>query len=243
MKKILFFILFSVLTLTAADLPVLKGRVTDNAGLLSSEAAIRIEQKLQSLETSDSTQIAVLTVNTLDGDSIEDFSMRVAEQWKLGQKGLDNGALLIIAKDDRKLRIEVGYGLEGKLTDAISGRIIRQVIVPHFKKNDFEGGVEAGVDAMIAAAKGEFVAPESRNTAPKDLIPLFLIVLIIFVVVVSLLTNAIKSGSNNYRGGGYGGGYRGGGYRGGNGGFGGGGGGGFSGGGGGFGGGGSSGGW
>lgn len=234
MKIILFLIPLFALTLLALDVPSLKGRITDNAGLLSSDAAIRIEQKLSSLETSDSTQMAVLTVPTLDGDSIEDFSMRVVEQWKLGQKGSDNGALLIIAKDDRKLRIEVGYGLEGKLTDAISGRIIRQVIVPYFKRNDFEGGVEAGVDAMIAATKGEFKAPENKAPDFEKYMP----------IIMMIFLRAIVGGgrSSGFRGSSYrGSGYRGGGGFGG--GFGGGGGGGFSGGGGSFGGGGSSGGW
>ncbi|HNZ52961.1 MAG TPA: TPM domain-containing protein [bacterium] len=238
MKKILFLLPLFLITLFALDVPVLKGRVTDNAGLLSSDAAIRIEQKLSSLETSDSTQIAVLTVPTLEGGSIEDFSMRVAEQWKIGQKGLDNGALLIIAKDDRKLRIEVGYGLEGKLTDATSGRIIRQVIVPYFKRNDFEGGVEAGVDAMIAAAKGEFKAPENREADFGKYMPL---IVIIFFIMMIFFRSAGSGTSGGFRSGGYRGSYRG--YRGGGGGFGGGGGGGFSGGGGSFGGGGSSGGW
>ncbi|HSW60479.1 MAG TPA: TPM domain-containing protein, partial [bacterium] len=210
MKKILFLLPLFLITLFALDVPVLKGRVTDNAGLLSSDAAIRIEQKLSSLETSDSTQIAVLTVPTLDGGSIEDFSMRVVEQWKLGQKGLDNGALLIIAKDDRKLRIEVGYGLEGKLTDATSGRIIRQVIVPYFKRNDFEGGVEAGVDAMIAAAKGEFKAPENRESDFEKYMPL---IVIIFFIMMIFFRSAGSSTSGGFRSSGYTGGYRG--YRGG----------------------------
>ncbi|HPS29555.1 MAG TPA: TPM domain-containing protein [bacterium] len=230
MKKILFLIPFLVVTLFALDVPALKGRVTDNAGLLSSDAAVRIEQKLAALETSDSTQIAVLTVPTLDGDSIEDFSMRVVEQWKLGQKETDNGALLIIAKDDRKLRIEVGYGLEGKLTDATAGRIIRQVIVPYFKRNDFEDGVEAGVDAMIAAAKGEFKASENKSPVSEKHMS---IIMIIFFIIIFFLRAVVGGGRRRF----YGGGYRGGG------GFGGFGGGGFSGGGGGFGGGGSSGGW
>ena len=163
MRALILLIPFLCTTLFALDVPTLDGRVTDRAGILSADAKWRIEAKLAALETSDSTQIAVLTVPTLEGDSIEDFSMRVAEGWRLGQKRIDNGALLVIAKEDRKLRIEVGYGLEGKLTDALSGRIIRQVIVPRFRDNDFAGGVEAGVDAMIAATKGEFKAEEKKE--------------------------------------------------------------------------------
>lgn len=232
MKKVLFILPLFISTIFALAAPSVKGRVNDYAGVLSADATSRIEQKLAALETSDSTQIVVLTVPTLDGDSIEDFSMRVVEQWKLGQKGLDNGALLIIAKDDRKLRIEVGYGLEGKLTDALSGRIIRQVIVPHFKQNDFEGGVEAGVDAMIAATKGEFTLPDRSFPISKDSLFIILVLLVFFLRIFMRGILGRRSYYGGHRG--SGGGFFGGG---------GGGGGGFSGGGGGFGGGGSSGGW
>lgn len=232
MRRLFFLIPFLFTTLWALDVPPIDGWVTDRAGILSADAKGRIEAKLAALETSDSTQIAVLTVPTLAGDSIEDFSMRVVESWKLGQKKLDNGALLVIAQEDRKLRIEVGYGLEGKLTDLTAGRIIRQVIVPHFKRGDFEAGVEAGVDAMIAATKGEFKADEKRSVVPEHIVPAIFILFIIFIMILRSRGGGgpgrFNRSSSYYRSGGFGG-------------FGGGGG--FSGGGGGFGGGGSSGGW
>ncbi len=236
MRALVLLIPFLFTTLCALDVPSLTGRVNDHAGILSAEAIARIEAKLAALETSDSTQLAVLTVPTLAGDSIEDFSMRVVESWKLGQKKLDNGALLVIAQEDRKLRIEVGYGLEGKLTDLTAGRIIRQVIVPHFKRGDFEAGVETGVDAMIAATKGEFKAEDKKLKIPEQFLPF---IFILFWILIMILRSRGGGGpgrfnrSSSYRSGGFGGGGFGGGSSGG----------GFSGGGGSFGGGGSSGGW
>lgn len=147
----------------ATNVPDLRGRVNDYADILSPDTETRLEAVLQELEQTDSTQIVVLTIPSLQGDGIEDFSMRAAEAWKIGQKNLDNGALLVISKNDRKLRIEVGYGLEGTLTDLTAGRIIRNVIVPHFKAGRFDQGVAAGVDAMIQAVRGEFSASDETS--------------------------------------------------------------------------------
>ena len=126
-----------------------------------------IEATLQRFEEAESTQIVVLTIPTLSGDALEDFSIRVAEQWKIGRKGIDNGAILVVAKAERKLRIEVGYGLEGRLTDAVSGRIIRNVIVPEFKAGRFEQGIINGVNAMIQVVQGEFEGVQGRRDAPR----------------------------------------------------------------------------
>ncbi len=144
--------------LQALEVPALKGRVNDYAGMLSPAAQRQIDAELASLEQTDSTQIVVLTIPSLEGDSLEDFSMRVAEAWKIGQAGNDNGAILLISKQDRKIRIEVGYGLEGKLTDLMSGRIIRDVITPYFKAGDFDSGIVQGVDAMVGTVKGLYTA-------------------------------------------------------------------------------------
>ena len=149
---------FSGSPLFALEVPALKGRVNDYAGILSAAAKRQIDMELAELEQTDSTQIVVLTIPSLKGDSLEDFSIRVAEQWKIGQKNNDNGAILIISKQDRKIRIEVGYGLEGKLTDLMSGRIIRDVIGPNFKSGNFDAGVLQGVSAMIATVKGLYTA-------------------------------------------------------------------------------------
>jgi uncharacterized protein len=152
--------LFS-LPAVALDVPPLDGRVNDYANMLSPATKRQIDGVLQNLEASDGTQIVVLTVPSLEGDSLEDFSIRVAEQWRIGQKGLDNGAILLIAKADRKLRIEVGYGLEGRLTDLMAGRIISNVIVPRFKNGQIDQGVIEGVQAMVAVVKGEYSAADA----------------------------------------------------------------------------------
>lgn len=154
----------------ALDVPSLRGRVNDYADMLSRSTEGQLDLLLQDLEASDATQIVVLTVPSLEGDSLEDFSIRVAEQWKIGQKDLDNGAILLIAKTDRKLRIEVGYGLEGRLTDLMSGRIISNIIVPRFKAGQIDQGVIAGVQAMVGVVRGEFAADAapSRDRGPDQ---------------------------------------------------------------------------
>jgi uncharacterized protein len=156
------FVLLCSQPLLALDVPPLKARVNDYAGMLGPATAYQLEDMLRKFEAAESTQIVVLTIPSLEGASLEDFSMRVVEAWKIGQKKLDNGALLLIVKNDRKLRIEVGYGLEGKLTDLVSGRIIRDVITPRFKEGNFDQGVIDGVSAMIAAVKGEFTAAPNK---------------------------------------------------------------------------------
>ena len=147
----------------AADVavPPLSGRVVDQTGTLSSGDIASLKQTLKDLEARKGSQIAVLIVPTTDAETIEQFSIRVAEAWKIGRKKIDDGALLVIAKNDRHLRIEVGYGLEGALTDATTKRIIDEDITPKFKSGDFAGGVSAGVDRMIRVIDGEKLpAPE-----------------------------------------------------------------------------------
>jgi uncharacterized protein len=144
----------------ALEIPPLKGRVNDYAAMLAPATVDQLERSLAAFEQEQSTQIVVLTVASLEGDSLEDFSLRVAETWKIGRQGLDNGALLLVARDDRKIRIEVGYGLEGRLTDLTAGRIIRDVITPQFRNGSFDQGVINGVSVMMAAVKGEFSAEQ-----------------------------------------------------------------------------------
>jgi uncharacterized protein len=154
----------------ALEVPRLQSRVTDLAGMLSTATVQQLEFTLQALEETDSTQIAVLTIDSLDGQPLESFSLQVAEKWALGQQGRDNGALLLIVRNDRKIRIEVGYGLEGKLTDLTAGRIIRNIITPKFRNGDFNQGVISGVSAMVAAVQGEFNAnsQESSSQSPGN---------------------------------------------------------------------------
>jgi uncharacterized protein len=151
---------------SALQVPPLRGRVNDLAGLLPAERARALEERLARFEKETGHQIAMLTIASLEGEDLEGFSIRVAEKWKIGKKGFDNGAILLIAKNDRKLRIEVGYGLEGVLPDAIASRIVREVIVPRFRANDFPGGIEAGLEAIMKVTHGEALAlPSSQEIA------------------------------------------------------------------------------
>jgi uncharacterized protein len=146
--------------LFALEVPPLKGRVNDYAGMLSSYTERQLDGILRDLEKTDSTQIVVSVIPSLEGEVLEEFSIKLAEQWKIGQKGLDNGAILLIVKKERDIRIEVGYGLEGTLTDLMAGRIIRNVIVPQFKAGNFDQGILDGVQAMIGVVRGEYKAPD-----------------------------------------------------------------------------------
>jgi uncharacterized protein len=137
--------------------------VHDDAKVLTQQTIDLLENRLKAYEDSTSNQIAILIVTSLDGESLEEYSLRVAEKWKLGQKEKDNGALLLISVDDHKIRIETGYGLEGVLTDAICSRIIRNEMAPNFRKDDYDAGVKAGVNAMVSAIGGEYTADESDN--------------------------------------------------------------------------------
>jgi uncharacterized protein len=142
----------------ALDVPPYKGYVNDYADMISPQEEMKLERALQSFELTDSTQVAILTIPSLEGDSLEDFSIRTVDQWKVGQKGKDNGVLLLVVKNDKKIRIEVGRGLEPVLTDLLSGRIIDGVISPYFKTGRFDQGIEAGVAAIVQATRGEFKA-------------------------------------------------------------------------------------
>jgi uncharacterized protein len=146
----------------ALEVPPLRGRVNDYAKLLPQERVLALEAQLEKFEQETGHQIAVLTIPSLEGDSLEDFSIRVAETWKIGKKGFDNGAILLIARDDRRLRIEVGYGLEGVLPDAIASRIIREVITPRFRSGDYAGGIEAGANSILKVTKGEILPERGR---------------------------------------------------------------------------------
>nr|WP_027533681.1 YgcG family protein [Bradyrhizobium sp. WSM3983] len=176
----------------AADVavPQLTGRVVDRTGTLSSGDIASLSQKLSGFETRKGSQIAVLIVPTTDPETIEQFSIRVAEAWKIGRKKVDDGAILVVAKNDRHLRIEVGYGLEGALTDVTSRRIIDEVITPKFRDGDFAGGISAGVDRMMRVVDGEPLPVPSRsvNFANLDEIgPLAPVVLFASLVVGGFL--------------------------------------------------------
>jgi uncharacterized protein len=155
------FVAFAYTASADVAVPPLTGRVVDQTGTLSSGDIASLNQTLKDLETRKGSQIAVLIVPTTAPETIEQYSIRVAEAWKIGRKKIDDGALLVVAKDDHHLRIEVGYGLEGSLTDVATHRIIDEVITPKFKAGDFAGGISAGIDRMIKVIDGETLpAPE-----------------------------------------------------------------------------------
>jgi len=139
------------------------GYVSDFAGIVSTTTKQQLESLLTQVESTNSAQIAVVTINSLKGDTVENYAVKLFEEWKIGQKGKDNGILLLVAKEDRKLRIEVGYGLEGTLTDAQSGMIIRNVITPRFKENNYDQGIKDGVLAITSVLGGEPLV-ESKST-------------------------------------------------------------------------------
>ena len=149
--------------------PALSARVTDHTATLSADQRARLDAKLAAFERQKGAQIAVLIVASVGSETIEQYALRVAEAWKLGRKSVDDGALLLVAKNDRKLRIEVGYGLEGALNDATAKRIISETIAPRFKDGDFYGGIDAGVGAMIKVVGGEPLPPPKPASASADI--------------------------------------------------------------------------
>lgn len=221
------------LVLAQAAVPKLIGRVNDYAGMLDQRQQTQLDDGLRQFEEQTTTQVVLLTVPSLEGESIDTFSIRVAEKWKIGQAGKDNGVILVVAPTERKVRIEVGYGLEGALTDLEASRIIRSVITPAFKTGNFYAGIAGGLDGIMKATQGEFKAPEgsglSQGNRKKSSALSTILSLIVLVALLStrlgrgILFFSLLSGGRGGRGG-FGGG-------------------GFSGGGGGFGGGGASGGW
>jgi uncharacterized protein len=165
-------------------LPQLTARVTDLTGTLSGETVNRLETKLAAFEAKKGSQIAVLIVPTTQPEEIEQFGIRVFDQWKLGRKGVDDGAILLVAKNDRRVRIEVGRGLEGAVPDAIANRIITDSITPHFKLGDYDGGVEAGVDRILSVVNGEPLPEpdkkwEGHGNGVRNALPLLLVVVFV----------------------------------------------------------------
>src|SRR5947209_11418512 len=147
----------------ALDVPPLKSRVTDLTGTLNAQQRASLEQTLAEFEARKGAQLAVLIVPTTQPEAIEQYAVRVEEAWKLGRKGVDDSVLLVVAKDDRRLKFEVGYGLEGVLPDAIAKRIIDNDIVPRFREGDFYGGIRAGTDRIMRVVEGEKLPPPRRS--------------------------------------------------------------------------------
>lgn len=184
-KEILLVLFFSIFlpinsfALTIPEKPT--GYVNDYAGLLSKEATVQISANLSSYEKETSNQIVVAVFKSLEGESLEDFSIKLAEKWKVGTKDKDNGVIFLVFKDDRKVRIEVGYGLEGALTDAISSEIIRKEIIPNFKAGNFDDGISNAVNAIINATKGEYKASPTKTKGDNQ--ALFSLIIFLFFIM------------------------------------------------------------
>jgi len=183
---LLFLLPFSVAAEEVA-VPALTARVTDLTNTLTAEQKSALEAKLQALESQKGSQISVLLVPTTKPEEIEQYSIRVTDQWKLGRKKIDDGVLLLIAKDDRRVRLEVGYGLEGALPDVLAKRIIAEDITPHFKQGDYYGGIIAGITRIDAVIQGEALpAPQAANnahTSIENYLP--------FLIFTALISGAI----------------------------------------------------
>ena len=249
MKKIIIIstlFVFAASALFSLNVPKLKGAVNDYAGIINSNDEEKLEALLRDVEAKTSSQVALLTISSLQGENLEDYSLRVAQEWQLGQKEFDNGVLLLVAFSEKKIRIEVGYGLESIITDAKSGYIIRNYIVPAFKKGDFTSGITNGLLAISGLVTKEFEITDEQlarynqqqKAGKQKQIPFGLIIFLFMFIFGGLgrrrgglftalfLGSMLGGGSHSRSGSGFGGGF-----------------GGFSGGGGSFGGGGASGGW
>ncbi len=164
------FVLCSVaLSAFALGVPRLQGRVNDYASLISPAAETRIDDLLAKLDHDKGAQVVVLTIDSLQDEPLEEYSLRVAETWKLGREAQDDGALLLIAKNDRKMRFEIGYGLEPVLTDVMTSRIQNQILQPSFRAGDFDGGIERAVEAVDGLIRGTSTLPPPSPVTPRPI--------------------------------------------------------------------------
>ncbi|UII33972.1 YgcG family protein [Fulvivirga ulvae] len=171
------------------SVPDLWQRVTDQTGTLSSSEVDRLERNLRALEQDKGSQVAVLIVSTTEPEPIEDYGIRVAEKWELGRKDIDDGVILLIAKNDRRVRIEVGYGLEGTIPDATAKRIIDNYIIPNFRQGNFYAGIDEGVEALSTAIQGEELSePSAHDKSSEETEFPYFILVVVFVIAAQALS-------------------------------------------------------
>jgi uncharacterized protein len=182
----------------AAELPALTGRVVDDANVIDAATREQITQKLAAFEAKSSDQVVVVTVPSLDGEEIEPYSNRLYRSWALGQKQENNGVLLVVAPNDRKVRIEVGYGLEGTLTDLLSKLIIENAVIPGFRSGDYSGGISKGVDGILAVLSGDTAELEARAkrnvqepTSDVDWVMLIFVMIFLFMFFSGIILPAV----------------------------------------------------
>jgi uncharacterized protein len=185
-KKLLLFFITAVFIYGVPVFPKLSGRVVDRAGILSQKTIKYLSEKLANFEKKTTNQVVVVTLKSLQGYSISDFGYQLGRHWGIGQKKRDNGVLLIIAPKEKKVRIEVGYGLEGTLTDALSSIIIQNKILPYFRKSDFNQGVISGINAILSTIKGTY-KPKKEVTKKENFIPLIFFIFIFLLVFLQNL--------------------------------------------------------
>lgn len=190
----LLMLLVAVIVLSAqsqeAKLPKVVKRITDFTNTLSANELSALEGDLARFEDSTSTQIVVIIIPTIGGENLEDFSLRTAELNGIGRRGKDNGALFLIVKDDRKMRIEVGYGLEGAIPDGVAGQIIRREVSPYFRSGEFYAGIKAGIDALMLASRHEYKAEPKKSS---DLPPLLFFLILLFVIFMIIKSSHRKT--------------------------------------------------
>jgi len=168
-------------------------RINDYAGILSADDRVRLEDALRARERKSSNQIVVAIFRSLQGESLEDYSIRLAQAWRVGQKGLDNGVIFLVFVDDRKMRLEVGYGLESRLTDALSSQILRQVVAPRFREGRIADGIAAGLDAIEQVVGGTYKAAPLADRAPGGSLVQLILLLIVGVGILSIVIPALFS--------------------------------------------------
>lgn len=173
------------------SIPKPQGYVNDFAGLLSERQRSLLENMLHQYEQRTTNQVVLLVIDSLQDEDLESFSLRVAEEWKIGQKGKDNGVLFLVVLKDRKARIEVGYGLEGSLTDAVASRILRQIVFPAFRQGNYFGGIAGGLEAILQATEGEFKAPEGASGTSEGPARISASTLLVLVILFLLLSSRV----------------------------------------------------
>lgn len=189
---LLFFGLLSSMAQAEVPVPPLTARVTDLTNTLDAQQRAALEQRLATFEQQKGAQVAVLIVPSTQPETIEQYSIRVTDQWKLGRKGVDDGVLLLLAKDDRTLRIEVGYGLEGSIPDAIANRIIEELMVPKLRQGDFAGAIGAGIDGILQRISGEpLPEPPKQRSSSKGLDSYFPVLFFVAIVVGGILRSVL----------------------------------------------------